>query len=185
MKNLYKIILIVVVFILSILVLLLIVRPALTRSGGHIMRLTEEKERNKTLNSMLDSYVTARDEYYILNAENQKLNMELPEESDLSILTNEFYEIARYTIVEIQNISFIEILIDEKELKEIPVKEIEIDLVLQGDYYEILNYINTMEIMPRFIKIEDVMIQKANDLEQEDLLAFITAKTYFANEYYE
>lgn len=183
MKNLYKIIIIVVVFILSIFILLLIVRPVLMRSGGHIARLTEEKAKNITLNSELDDYVSARDDYYLINAEYQKLNMELPEKSDLSILTNELYEIARYTIVEIENIAFVKTKINEEELRKTPIKEIKIDMVLRGSYYEILNYINTMEIMPRLIKIEDIVLQTSGD-DYDNLLAFIIAKTYFANEYY-
>jgi len=183
MKNLYKIIIIAVVFILSIFILLLIVRPVLIRSGSHIAQLTEEKAENITLNSELDNYVSARDDYYLINAKYQKLNMELPEKSDLSILTNELYEIARYTIVDIENISFNEKKINEDELRKTPVKEIEIDMVLRGSYYEILNYINTMEIMPRLIKIEDVVVQ-ASGGDHDNLLALIVAKTYFANKYY-
>jgi Tfp pilus assembly protein PilO len=183
MKNLYKIIIIAVVFILSIFILILIVRPVLTRSGSHIARLTEEKAKNITLNSELDNYITARDDYYLINAEYQKLNMELPEKSDLSILTNELYEIARFTVVEIENLSFNEAKLNEEDLKTTPSKEITIDLILRGSYYEILNYINTMEIMPRLIKIEDVMAQTSGN-ENNDLLVFVIAKTYFANEYY-
>jgi len=183
MKNLYKIIIIAVVFILSIFILLLIVRPVLTRSGSHIARVTEEKAKNITLNSELDNFITARDEYYLLNAEYQRLSMELPEKSDLSILTNELYEIARYTEVEIENLSFDETKIDEKELRKTPVKEIKIDLVLKGSYYEILNYINTMEIMPRIIKVEDIVVQTSGS-SYNDLLAFVIVRTYFANEYY-
>ena len=183
MKNLYKIIIIAVVFILSIFILLLIVRPVLMRSGSHIARLTEEKAKNLTLNSELDNYVSARDDYYLINAEYQKLNMELPEKSNLSILTNELYEIARYTIVEIENISFDETKMDEKDLGKTPAKEIQIEMVLRGSYYEILNYINTMELMPRLIKVEDVVVQTSGD-DYDNLLAFVIAKTYFANEYY-
>ena len=183
MKNLYKIIIIVAVFILSIFILLLIVRPVLMRSGSHIAQLTEEKAKNITLNSELDNYVSARDDYYLINAEYQKLNMELPEKSDLSILTNELYEIARYTNVEIENIAFEESKIGEEDLRKTPVKEIKIDMVLQGSYYEILNCINTMEIMPRLIKVEDVAVQTSGG-DHDNLLAFIIAKTYFVNEYY-
>ena len=109
--------------------------------------------------------------------------MELPEKSNLSILTNEFYEIARYTIVEIENISFEKTKIDEEELRKTPVEEIKVDMVLRGSYYEILNFINTMEIMPRIIKVEDVVVQTTGG-DYDNLLAFVIAKTYFANEYY-
>ncbi len=183
MKNLYKIIIIAVVFILSIFILLLIIRPVLIRTGNHIVELTEEKTDNISLNAELDSYIIARDDYYLLNAEYQKLNMEFPEKNDLSILTNELYEIARYTAVDIENLSFNETKIEEEDLRITSSKEITIDLILRGSYYEILNYINTMEIMPRLIKIEDVLAQNSVS-GQDELLVFVIAKTYFVNEYY-
>ncbi|MCJ7665205.1 MAG: type 4a pilus biogenesis protein PilO, partial [Actinobacteria bacterium] len=71
-----------------------------------------------------------------------------------------------------------------KELEKTPVNEIAIDLVLRGTYYEILNYINTIEIMPRIIKVEDIVVQMSGSGDYKDLLAFIIARTYFTNEYY-
>jgi Tfp pilus assembly protein PilO len=183
MRNIYKIIIIALVFIISIFLLLLVVRPALLRSGSHLARIIEEEERNTRLNSELDSYLEDRDRYYLLNAEYQKLAMELPDKDDTLILTNELYEIAKHTDVEINNLTFTEAKIDEDDLKKTPTKEISIDIVLEGSYYQVLNYINTMEIMPRIIKVENIIIQ-AQTAEFENLLAFVNAKTYFVNEYY-
>lgn len=183
MRNIYKIIIIVVIFIISVFMLLLVVRPALLRSSNHLTRIIEEEERNTRLNSELDSYLEDRDRYYLLNAEYQKLAMELPDKDDTLILTNELYEIAKHTEVEINNLTFTEAKIEEDELKIIPTKEISIDIVLEGSYYEVLNYINTMEIMPRIIIVENIIIQGQPD-DFENLLTFVNAKTYFINEYY-
>ena len=109
--------------------------------------------------------------------------MELPDKDDTLILTNELYEIAKHTEVEINKLTFTEAKIEEDELKIIPTKEISIDIVLEGSYYEVLNYINTMEIMPRIIIVENIIIQGQPD-DFENLLTFVNAKTYFINEYY-
>jgi len=183
MRNIYKIIIVVLVFIISVFLLLVIVRPALLRSGSHLARITDEEESNISLNSELDSYLKDRDQYYLLNAEYQKLAMELPDKDDTLTLTNELYEIARYTETEINSLTFTEEKIAEDDLKKTPTKEISIDIVIEGSYYEILNYINTIEIMPRIIKVENIIMQSPTE-DFNSLLAFINAKTYFVNEYY-
>jgi Tfp pilus assembly protein PilO len=183
MRNIYKIIIIAVVFIISVFLLLLVIRPAIVRSGRHLVSITEEEERNISLNSELDSYLEDRDDYYILNAEYQKLAMEFPEKDDTLILTNELYEIAGYTGIEINSISFSEVSIDQKELRNTPAKEISINIVMEGSYYETLNFINTIEIMPRIIKVEDINIQSPSN-DYNDLVTFLSARTYFVNEYY-
>jgi Tfp pilus assembly protein PilO len=183
MRSIYKIIVIVLIFIISIFLLLLIVRPALVRSGRHLSKIIEEEERNTRLNNELDSYLEDRDNYYLLNAEYQKLAMELPDKDDTVILTNELYEIARYTNVNISNLAFTEQGIDVEDLRKTPEKEISIDIVLEGSYYEILNFINTIEIMPRIIIIENVIMQNVSD-DYDKLSTFINAKTFFINESY-
>lgn len=183
MRNSYKIIIIVALFILTVFIVLLISRPVLLRGGLNLIKIEEEKKKNAALDGEIGQYLEARDEYYLLNAEQQKLAMELPEESDISILTNDLYEVAKYTDIEIQSINFDEVPIDEDNLKKEPVKEIEIEIILTGSYYQILNYINTIEIMPRIIKIEDILIE-TNEDDYEYLAAFLKARTYFTNEYY-
>jgi len=183
MRSIYKIIIIVLIFIISVFLLLIVVRPALVRSSKHFSRILEEEEKNAGLNNELDAYLNDRDSYYLLNAEYQKLAMELPAKDDILKLTNELYEISRYTEVEINSLTFTEEKIDEDDLKKTPVKEISLAIVLSGTYYEILNYINTIEIMPRIIKIEDIVIQNPSE-DFDNLSAFINAKTFFVNEYY-
>ena len=183
MRNIYKIIIIAVIFIISVFLLLLVIRPAIVRSGRHIASIAEEEERNTRLNSELDSYLEDRDDYYILNAEYQKLSMELPEKDDTLILTNELYDIAGYTGVEIDSLGFTEESIEEEELRNTPTKAITINMVLEGSYYETLNFINTIEIMPRIMKVEDIIMQSPTD-DYDNLLTFVNARTYFVNEYY-
>jgi Tfp pilus assembly protein PilO len=163
--------------------LILILRPALIRSANHLVRISEEEQKYIELNAELDRYIEDKEQYYLLNAEYQKLIMEFPDEDDVLILTNELYDIGKFTEVEINSLSFTDVGIEEGELRNAPVKEIGIDLVFEGSYYSILNFINTIEIMPRIMKVENVIIQSpANDYTK--LLAFVTARTFFKNEYY-
>jgi len=183
MRNIYKIVVIALVFILSVFILLLIVRPALVRSGSHLIRLTGEEERNNSLNAELDSYVENRDKYYLLNAEYRKLAMELPDGDEILLLTNELYEIARYTEVSISNLVFEESRIEEADIMKIPAVEININIVIEGSYYQILNFINTVEMMPRIMNLENIFIQ-APSSEFDELSTYITVKTYFNNKHY-
>jgi Tfp pilus assembly protein PilO len=160
-----------------------VVRPSLVRSGRHLSKIIEEEERNIGLNNEIDTYLEDRDSYYFHNAEYQKLAMELPDKDDTIILTNEIYEIARHTNIDIDSLTFNEKKIDVEDLGKIPAKEISIDIVLEGSYYEVLNFINTIEIMPRIVKIENVLIQNVSG-DYDNLSTFINAKTFFINEYY-
>ncbi len=182
MKNLYKIILIVVIFIIAIFVVLVFVRPSIIRNDELLSKISEEQEKNVDLNSEINTYLLARDNFYMVNAEYEKLSMELPVENDLSVLTNEFYEVGQYTGVEIQSVSYEQIIVVEVEkegpVQAIPVEQIKVDLVISGTYYQILNFINTIERVPRIIKIEDVLVQ-VSGLEYEELTGYLRAKTFF------
>jgi len=183
MRNIYKVIIIALVFIISVFLLLLVVRPALIRSGSHLSSITDEEERNTSLNEELDRYLEDRDRYYLLNAEYQRLAMELPDNDDTLILTNELYEIARHTEATISSLTLTEVKLDEEEIDKSKTKEIMVDIILVGSYYQTLNFINTIEIMPRIMRVEDIIIQ-APATDFDSLLTYISAKTYFINEYY-
>lgn len=101
--------------------------------------------------------------------------------NDLSVLTNEFYEVGKYTGVEIESVSYEEIASaaeEEDQAEIIPVKQIKIDLVISGSYYQILNFVNTIERVPRIIKIEDILVQTSGE-DYEELSGYVRARTFF------
>jgi Tfp pilus assembly protein PilO len=183
MRNIYKIVIIVFLFAVSLFIALVIIRPALISSGNHLVRIKEEEGKNRQLNAELDNYIDEKDRYYLLNAEYQKLSMEFPDSNDVSVLTDEFYEIARYTGINISSLTFTESDIKEDKLTKTPAREIVVDIAIEGSYYESLNFVNTIEIMPRIVKAEN-MIMQAPAADYNNLLTFITAKTYYKNQYY-
>ena len=177
MKNLYKIIIITAVFIIAIFVILVFMRPSLIRNTELLDKISSEQGKNASINSEIKNYLTARENFYMVNAEYEKLSMELPIKNDLSILTNELYEVGKYTGIEIQSLTYEEIG-GESQTETNPVKQIKVVLVISGTYYQVLNYINTIERVPRIIKIEDILVQVSGQ-DYENLVGYIKAKTFF------
>ncbi len=180
MKNLYKIIIIAAIFIIAIFVILVFMRPSLIRNADLLAKISSEQEKNVSINSEIKNYLTKRENFYMVNAEYEKLSMELPIKNDLSILTNELYEVGKYTGIEIQSLTYEEVKEEGEggQTETITVKQINIDLVISGTYYQVLNYINTIERVPRIIKIEDILVQVSGQ-DYENLIGYIKAKTFF------
>ena len=87
----------------------------------------------------------------------------------------------KYTGIEVQSLSYEEVILtqgQENEPAVIPVKQIKIDLVISGTYYQILNFVNTIERVPRIIKIEDILVQVLGE-DHDSLIAYIRARTFF------
>ncbi len=179
MSSKVKIIFIVAIFLISVLLVVLFIIPNLSTSIKANTAIEKERENNKAFNETLKELLLLRDEYYSLNAEYQKYSLQLPSENDISVFTNEIYDIAKYSDVAIYSIDYSEksSAADEKE-KEPERTIIEADLILTGSYYNIINFIKTMERMPRIVTIEDIIIQ-STESEYANLSAYITAQLYY------
>ncbi len=179
MSNTVKIIFIVVFFIASVLLLILFVIPNLSTSIEASVLIEAEKENNKIFIDRLDELLLIRDEYNVLNAEYQKDSMQIPSENDISFFTNEVYEIAKYSSVSIYSVDYTEKIIigEDKEEQEL----INVDIVLEGSYYNIVNFIKTIEKMPRIAVIENIVLQSYED-NYERLNAYISAKLYYISD---
>jgi len=157
------------------------IRPALVNSLELAYRIEQEKGSQNSLESRIGELLDIKSNYNILDAEYQKLSMELPSSINLSILTNEIYDIARYADVYMHSVDFKEEVIPEEEKKEgVDLSVIEINMVAGGSYHQILNFLSTLEKIPRIIIIEDIIIQSTGEGEDyNNLMAYIIAKSYF------
>lgn len=109
--------------------------------------------------------------------------MQLPHDIDITVLTNEIYDIARYADVDIQYIDFADKTIaDTEDENEKNIGVIESNLILEGSYYQILSFINTIEIMPRVIRIEDIAISTGEE-SYNRLIAYVSFESYFDKNY--
>ncbi len=177
-SNNVKIILIVSIFILSVLLVFLFIVPNLSTSIGANTAIAKEREDNKTFNETLEALLLTRNDYYALSAEYQKYSLQLPSENDISIFTNEVYDIANFSNVVIYSIDYSDRSNIEEGEEESEKTTIEANLILQGSYYDVMNFIKTMERMPRIVIIKDIIIQ-SNEDNSENLSAYITAELYY------
>jgi len=177
-SNNVKIILIVSIFILSVLLVFLFIVPNLSTSIGTNIAIAKEREDNKTFNEMLEVLLLTRNDYYALSAEYQKYSLQLPSENDISIFTNEVYDIANFSNVVIYSIDYSDKSNIEEGEEESGKTTIEANLILQGSYYDLMNFIKTIERMPRTVIIKDIIIQ-SNEDDSENLSAYITAELYY------
>ncbi len=63
---------------------------------------------------------------------------------------------------------------------------INVSITVNGSYYQVLTFLNTIEIMPRLIKVENISINLATAFDDEtssendlDLSALINFKTFY------
>ncbi|MBU2562878.1 MAG: type 4a pilus biogenesis protein PilO [Actinobacteria bacterium] len=178
MSNITKIIFIIIALIAITLLLVLYIVPNLSARIETSKAIETEREDNKAFRERLGELLLVRDEYNALDAKYQKFSLELPSENDISIFTDEIYDIAKYVNVNINSIDYAEKVTSAKVKEEPEILITEVTLVLEGSYYNILNFIQTMEKMPRIVTIEDIILQSTGD-EYERLSAYITAEIYY------
>ncbi len=172
-----KIIIIIAIFLVIVLLTVLVLVPNLTASIKNNASIEREKEENKALMENLNNLILVRDEYHLMNAEYQKYSLQLPTGGDNSIFTNEIYDIASYSDVDIYSINYSEKTVSEEEEK-MGLVITEADLIIDGSYYDILNFINTVEKIPRIAKVNKIIIQSTGS-EYEYLSANIRIELYY------
>lgn len=180
MSNTVKIILMIVFFVINVLLVLLLVIPNLTANAAASVAIELERENHTSNTDRLNQLIGVRDEYNILNAEYQTYSMQLPSENGISVFTNDIYDIAKYSGITINAIDYSEQAVGEKE-EERPEKLIEANFTLEGSYYDIINFIMTIEKMPRIVIVEDFVIQSVAE-EYKNLNAFVTVKFYYLSD---
>jgi type IV pilus assembly protein PilO len=177
MDTRLKIIIIIAILVVIILLGVLVALPN-TRTGiKNSIDIEKEKEENIALKNRLNELLAMRDEYHLLNAENQRYILQLPPENDISIFTNEIYDIAGYSFVNIHSIGYSE-KSPGKEEEKLGLAVIEASISLEGSYYNIMAFLNAMERMPRIVKVDNIIMQASSD-NHEIINAYINIKFYY------
>jgi Tfp pilus assembly protein PilO len=171
-----KIIIILAIFVVIVMLTVFVIVPNFTGSINNRTAIEAEKQNYQMLRSRLDETMLVQDEYYLLNAEYQKYLLKLPSESDISVITNELYDIAAFSNVEIHSIDYSEEYVEIKNQK-MEFSKIIADVIIVGSYYDVVNFVNVIENMPRMSKILNVMVQSTDD-NYESLNAFVKIEMY-------
>jgi Tfp pilus assembly protein PilO len=181
MSNTIKIILIIVFFVINVLLVLLLIIPNLSANTVASMEIETERENNRSNINRLNQLILVRDEYNTLNAEYQTYSMQLPSENDISVFTNDIYDVAKFSGITINSVDYVEQALGGEEEEESPERLIKANFSLEGSYYNIINFVRTIEKMPRIVIVEDFIIQSVAE-EYESLNAFVTVKLYYISD---
>lgn len=174
-----KIIAIVAILVVIILLTVAFVVTNISTMIKNSNELGIEKENSVTLKSRLDELLAVRDKYNLLEAEYSKYLLQLPRENDMSIFTNEINDIAKYSDVNISSINYSEKAASKEEEK-LGLSSIEASLIVEGSYYNIMNFLNTIEKMTRIVKVNNLVFQTTED-DYENINANINIEMYYKN----
>lgn len=187
MKTIYRIAIIIIIILAIAAVMLLWFLPSYKdsrRISGEINDKSLEKAAlEKEIKDLLDS----RSDYFLLNALFDKYNTEIPLSDGITVLTDQIYEIGKYSGIKIQAVDFKEINESStKKNEKNMIGAINVSITVNGSYYQVLTFLNTIEIMPRLIKVENISINLATAFDDEtssendlDLSALINFKTFY------
>jgi len=178
MSNIVKIIIVVFVLITIIATTIVFLVPGIRQATTRSIALQDQKIAYNDLLADEERIKVLIDNSKVLEAKNEVLSMKLPYEHDISILTNELYEIAQISGVTINNIDHTKIDADTKEDEASPINIFETNLSIQGSYYDTLSFVYTLEIMPRVATLEKVTIE-ADSEDYELLSVYITFNSYY------
>ena len=187
MKIIYKVAAIIIIVIAIAAVLLLWFLPSYKESqriSREIDNKIKEKEAlEKEINNLLDS----RSKFFLLNALFEKYNTEIPLNDSITVLTDQLYEIGKYAGIKIQSVDFKEINeTSDKKNEKNPIGIINVSVSVSGSYYQVLTFLNTIEIMPRLVKVENISLNISKIFEDDNmnednlgLSALINFKTFY------
>lgn len=193
MKKVYKISTIIILFLIIIGLLVFLTIPLYKTNSDLISRIYQNNKNKNDFENNIKSLLKAKSDFYVYNALFEKYNTQVPLSGNIPNLTNQIYEIEKYSGVKIQSINYKDINIqstNNSNNKEQDVTgNIIVDLNIKGTYYQILTFINTLEIMPRFIKIENISTKVFNETSgssentsstnQIVLTSLITFRTFY------
>ncbi|MHB1376823.1 MAG: type 4a pilus biogenesis protein PilO [Candidatus Humimicrobiaceae bacterium] len=188
MKTGYRIATIVFLILSLIGVFVFLIMPLAKSNTELALKIAENTKNKNDFENNIKSYLEIKSRYYILNARLDKYNTQLPLSGNIPILTDQIYEIEKYSGIKISTINFKDLPSASDAKIKNPIGNIVVELNLTGSYYQILTFLNTLEIMPRFVKIEKILLNAnqatsdntgSNSANQILLSAAISFSTYY------
>ncbi len=189
MKTGYKIAIIVILFLAIIGLLVFSILPLAKNNEILVLNIAESTKNKTDFESNIKSLLEVRSRYYVLNALLDKYNTQVPLNANIPNLTDQIYEIEKYSGIKIESVNYKDMNVQNENKEKSLISNIIVDLNITGSYYQILTFINTLEIMPRFIKIEKISTKiyqtqdtgstSAGGLNQIMLTSLISFRTFY------
>jgi len=165
MKTGYKITITIILILIIIGISFFSILPLVKNNAALVLKITENSRQKIDFENNIKSLLEIKSRYYILNAQLEKYNTQIPLNGNIPNLTDQIYEIEKYSGAKIGTISFKDDNLQDKNNEENSIGDILVNLNITGSYYQILTFINTLEIMPRFIRIENFSIELYQETE--------------------
>ena len=188
MKTSYRIAIIIILILSLIGVFVLLIMPLAKSNTELTLKIAENNKNKIEFERNIKAYTEIKSRYYILNARLDKYNTQLPFSVNIPVLTEQIYEIEKYSGIKISAINFQDMASPAGTIMQSPIGSINVKLSLTGSYYQILTFLNTLEILPRFVKIGSISINSnqagtgntgENNLNQIMLATSVSFSVYY------
>lgn len=192
MNLIFKITTIIILLLLITAIMFLWFIPSFKFNRKVSGAIYEGRKEKVILEEEISRLTELQDNYFLFYALFEKYNTKIPLNDSTSALIDQLYEIGKYSGAKIQFIDF-------KEISETDYEKntggqfgvLGVNIMITGSYYQIMTFLNTTEIMPRLVKIENISINLSDTTESEnkkednpDLTALINLRTFFDNSQY-
>ncbi len=189
MKTSYRIAIIIILILSIIGVFVLLIMPLAKGNTDLTLKIAENNKNKIEFERNIKAYTEIKSRYYILNARLDKYNTQLPFSVNIPVLTEQIYEIEKYSGIKISSINFQDIASPIGTVLQSPIGSINIKLIMTGSYYQTLIFLNTLEIMPRLVKIGSISINsnlaEGNDTGENNLNQIMLATSVSFSVYYD
>jgi len=189
MKTSYRIAIIIILILSLIGVFVFLIMPLVKSNTELTLKIAENNKNKIEFERNIKAYSEIKSRYYILNARLDKYNTQLPFSVNIPVLTEQINEIEKYSGIKISSINFQDLASPAGTILQSPIGSINVKLSLTGSYYQILTFLNTLEIMPRLVKIGSVSLDSsqagANITGENNLNQILLSVSISFNVYYD
>ena len=189
MKTSYRIAIIIILILSLIGVFVFLIMPLVKSNTELTLKIAENNKNKIEFERNIKAYSEIKSRYYILNARLDKYNTQLPFSVNIPVLTEQINEIEKYSGIKISSINFQDMASPAGTILQSPIGSINVKLSLTGSYYQILTFLNTLEIMPRLVKIGSVSLDSsqagANITGENNLNQILLSVSISFNVYYD
>lgn len=154
------------------------IRPTLVTISGLLKEIKDKKEVVNQMDQKINNLTKAQTNYNQIKEKLYLVDQSLPQDPGLSVLIKQLEALTRLSSVNFESVRFEKTnLQGETEKKE--NQEVTFSLVLSGNYQNLKNFLNSLDILRRVILVESFAFRSTMEEEIQILTLSINAKAYY------
>jgi len=158
--------------------ILFAIRPTLITIAGLIKEIKDKKMIAQKLEEKINNLNLAQNEYFSLQDSFYLVDQALPKTSQISLLVRQIEALATKEGVVLEAIDYSTLNFKEEVGKGNP-EEIEIKMVLSGEYQNLKNFLTSLSNFRRIFRLEAFGFKTAKEKEEKKLLLSLSGKVFF------